>query len=173
MDRLVPMTETHLGEVLDWRNDPRVRQNMYTQHEISWDEHSAWWVAVKDRSDRRYFVFTQDGHDTGFVSITDIDPENGTACWAFFSAIDAPSGTGTRMERAVLRMAFGELGLRKLCCEILDFNSRVVSFHERFGFRVEGTLKRHKLVNDRYCDVILMAAFSEDWRDIEAMNVSN
>ncbi|NCO69650.1 MAG: UDP-4-amino-4,6-dideoxy-N-acetyl-beta-L-altrosamine N-acetyltransferase, partial [Acidobacteria bacterium] len=159
IDQLVPMTEVHLEQVLAWRNDPRVRQNMYSQHEISLEEHNDWWRAAKDRSDRRYYIFQTNGVDAGFVSITDIDRKNGTASWAFFSANTAPKGTGTRMERAALKMAFEELGLRKLCCEVLGFNSRVVAFHKRFGFRIEGTLAAHKLINGGYCDVILMAAF--------------
>lgn len=163
MDQLVPMTDGHLEEVLAWRNDSRVRQNMYSQHVISYNEHQAWWKMAKNRTDRRYFIFQMDGLKVGFVSITDIDSEHGTASWAFFLAINAPKGTGTRMEQATLKMAFEDLGLRKLCCEVLDFNSRVATFHQRFGFRVEGTLIAHKNINGRYCDVILMAAFAEDW----------
>ena len=172
IDQLVPMTEVHLEQVLAWRNDPRVRQNMYSQHEISLAEHNDWWRAAKDRSDRRYYIFQTNGVDAGFVSITDIDRKNGTASWAFFSANTAPKGTGTRMERAALKMAFEELGLRKLCCEVLGFNSRVVAFHKRFGFRIEGTLAAHKLINGGYCDVILMAAFADDWRKTVTVNKS-
>lgn len=164
MCQLIPMTDQHLQQVLDWRNEPRVRQNMYSQHVISFAEHEAWWKSTKDRVDRRYFIFETDGTEAGFVSFTDIDPEHGTASWAFFSAKNAPKGTGTQMEKTALKMAFEDFGLRKLCCEVLDFNSRVVGFHERFGFRVEGTLSKHKRVNGKYCDVILMAIFAEDWQ---------
>lgn len=170
VDQLVPMSDFHLEQVLAWRNDPRVRQNMYTQHVISLAEHVKWWTAANNRSDRKYYIFQRDGLDAGFVSITDIDRLNGTASWAFFSATNSPKGTGTRMERAALKMAFEELSVRKLCCEVLDFNSRVTAFHQHFGFRIEGTLSAHKLVNGRYCDVILMAAFADDWRKSKEAN---
>ena len=165
MDQLVPMTDQDLDRVLRWRNAPRVRQNMYSQHEISLDEHRSWWQSVKERQDRLYYIFNRDGVASGFASLTDIDAVNGTASWAFFAADDAAKGTGTLMERAVLRKVFDDLGLRKLCCEVLDFNDRVVAFHERFGFRIEGRLKAHKLIGHRYCDVLLMAIFADDWQD--------
>jgi UDP-4-amino-4,6-dideoxy-N-acetyl-beta-L-altrosamine N-acetyltransferase len=164
MDKLLPMTDSHLGQVLHWRNDPRVRDYMISQHIISPEEHEAWWTAAKTRSDRRYFIFNTDGTDVGFVSLTDIDRAHGTASWAFFSATNAPAGTGTRMEEAILQMAFEELGLRKLCCQVLGYNDRGVAFHQRFGFQIEGTLSAHKWINGRYCDVVLMAIFAVDWR---------
>lgn len=170
MDQLVAMTDADLKEVLMWRNAPRVRENMYSQHEISWDEHLAWWAASKARNDRRYFIFEQGGKKTGFVSFTDMDEGNGTASWAFFSSTNAPKGTGTKMERAALNIAFKALGMRKLCCEVLDFNYRVIEFHQRFGFQIEGRLKAHKLVKGRYCDVVLLAVFAEHWADMQNYN---
>ena len=164
MSGLIEMTDRHLGQVLVWRNDWRVRMNMYTQHEISLAEHQAWWASASRRADRRYFVYEKDGENLGFVSITDIDTTHGTASWAFFASQDAPKGTGTAMERAALRMAFVDLGLRKLCCEVLDFNARVVAFHHRNGFHIEGKLRAHKLINGQYCDVILMSAFADEWK---------
>lgn len=161
---LIPMTDAHLAQVLTWRNAPRVRQNMYSQHQITAQEHRDWWAANKDRADRRYFIHVADTGPAGFVSITDIDPEHGTASWAFFSADTAPKGTGRQMETAALTYAFDTLGLRKLCCEVLDFNSRVVAFHQSFGFQIEGTLRAHKLIDGRYCDVIKLAIFGADWR---------
>lgn len=165
MGTLVPMTEQHLEPVLAWRNDPRVRSNMYSQHEITLDEHRAWWNSARKQMDRRYFIYHAEGRDLGFVSITDIDQTHGTANWAYFSATDAPKGTGSGMERAALEMAFKVLGLRKLCCVVLDFNTRVIEFHKRFGFRIEGTLRSHKLIGKRYCDVVLMALFADSWRE--------
>jgi UDP-4-amino-4,6-dideoxy-N-acetyl-beta-L-altrosamine N-acetyltransferase len=157
------MTDAHLEMVLRWRLEPRVRENMYTQHEITMTEHLAWWDANKDRPDRQYFILEDEGALTGFVSFTDINNDNGTASWAFFSAPDAPKGTGKKMEQLALQHVFSTLGLRKLCCEVLDFNSRVVAFHERFGFEIEGRLKEHRMVDGRLCDVILMAAFAANW----------
>jgi len=170
-DKLVPMTDLDLDHVLKWRNAPHVRQNMYSQHKISPDEHRNWWQLVKDRDDRRYYIFERSGIASGFASLSDIDQVNGTASWAFFAAEDAEKGTGTLMEQAVLTKAFSELGLRKLCCEVLDFNSRVVAFHERFGFQVEGRLAEHKLINGHYCDVLLMAIFARDWQGFDGSQI--
>ena len=39
-----------------WRNEPAVRKNMFTQHEISREEHLAWWKKTKERTDQKYFM---------------------------------------------------------------------------------------------------------------------
>ena len=48
--------EDELGLMLSWRNAPKVRENMYTRHEISMSEHQDWWGRSKGREDQRYFM---------------------------------------------------------------------------------------------------------------------
>lgn len=38
-----PMVYADLERVLAWRNHPDVRRYMYTQHEITLDEHQRWY----------------------------------------------------------------------------------------------------------------------------------
>ncbi len=43
---LRPMVEADLDMVRIWRNNPVVRANMYTTHEITPEEHRAWWARL-------------------------------------------------------------------------------------------------------------------------------
>ncbi len=71
-----------------WRNRPAVRQFMYTQHEISDEEHKAWFSHTLANAHRYfYIVYKQvDGQPDkplGVVNL-DLNSENRTsATWAF------------------------------------------------------------------------------------------
>jgi RimJ/RimL family protein N-acetyltransferase len=42
------MEHDDLERVLAWRNHPEIRRYMYTQHEITWDEHLRWFLNKKN-----------------------------------------------------------------------------------------------------------------------------
>ena len=62
-----------LEMMLAWRNAPNVRENMYTRHKISLEEHLEWWGRAKFRGDQQYFMYEYNGRPAGVVGFTDID----------------------------------------------------------------------------------------------------
>jgi UDP-4-amino-4,6-dideoxy-N-acetyl-beta-L-altrosamine N-acetyltransferase len=167
--RLRLMEDSDVQTVRRWRNHPDVRRNMYTQHEISAEEHESWWSKVRDDLTRRYLIMVDD-HGTGYgaVNFTNINTTSGTADWAFYSADTNRKGIGSMMERKALEYAFSELALRKLSCEVLSFNQRVIGLHRRHGFLVEGVFKNHFVGLDGTChDVYRLALTKKDWETIK------
>ena len=157
------LSEGDLEMLRGWRNAPEVRLRMYTQHEISPEEHRRWWEA-KSRSERdRLLIFSQGGRPCGFFAFSEIHPDWRTASWAFYAAPDAPKGTGSRMEMRALDMAFGELGLRKLCCEVLSSNPGVLALHLKHGFVQEGLLRHHVRTPEGFDNIHQLAIFAQDW----------
>ncbi|MEV6600217.1 GNAT family N-acetyltransferase [Actinoplanes sp. NPDC051346] len=118
--------------VLAWRNHPDVRAVSLTTHEITPEEHAAWWEAATSDPRRHILIFDDSG-----VVIFDLrgDPPS----WSFYLDV-AGLGAGLlptwmRLEQAAVRYAFGELGLRRLGGETLATNTQVLALHRRFGFR--------------------------------------
>jgi UDP-4-amino-4,6-dideoxy-N-acetyl-beta-L-altrosamine N-acetyltransferase len=70
------------------------------------------------------------------------------------------------MEMAALDYAFGEAGLRKLSCEVLDRNRRVLRLHRRFGFYEEGLFREHVRIGDTFETVHRLAMFRTTWREM-------
>lgn len=162
-DRLREMTSKDLKQVLQWRNHPDVRKNMYTYHEITETEHAHWFERTTNDPAIKHFIFEADDKPLGFVSFSQIDKQNKRAHWAFYSGSLNVKGLGSRMESLALLYAFESLNLNKLCCEVLSFNEPVVKFHQRFGFEVEGTLKEHYFRDGEAFDVVLLALFKSSW----------
>jgi UDP-4-amino-4,6-dideoxy-N-acetyl-beta-L-altrosamine N-acetyltransferase len=155
--------DDELELMLSWRNAPSVRANMYTRHEISIDEHRAWWERTRQRDDQRYFMYENAGKPWGIVGFNAIDPANQHAFWAFYAAPDAPRGTGTFMEFLALDHAFEALKLHKLSCEVLAFNAGVIKLHQKFGFTVEGIFRAQHKMDDQFVDIYRLAMLASEW----------
>jgi len=148
-----------------WRNAPRVRENMYTRHEISAEEHQAWWRQVQQSDTCRYFMYEFDKVPMGIVCFTDINPVSQQANWGYYTAVDAPRGVGVNMELLSLDYAFDMLNLHKLSCEVLAFNTAVIKLHQKFGFKVEGVFREHHKVGDDFVDIHRLGMLASEWRE--------
>lgn len=148
-----------------WRNEPAVRANMYTRHEISREEHLTWWEKTKIRTDQKYFMYEMTGVPVGIAAFTGIDIRSQNSAWAFYASPSAPKGTGSRMEFLMLEHAFNELQLHKLYCEVLAFNASVIKLHQKFGFNVEGVFRQQHKVNDDFVDIYRLGIFASEWRE--------
>ena len=164
MYSLKPMSSRHLDLVLAWRNDPRVRTNMYTNRVITRDEHQHWFdEASRDPSKRLLMCVGDSDQPVGVIVFSEIDLLHRRATWAFYSGDSGRRKVGTAMERLALDYAFENLELEKLNCEVLSFNLSVVEFHRKHGFRIEGIFRAQYHREGVYYDVYRLAIFRIDW----------
>jgi len=149
-----------------WRNHPDIASKMYTRHDISAEEHRAWWARTSERDDQAYFIYECANKPLGVIGFTQIDQNNGSCFWAFYASPNAPKGTGSRMEFVALEHVFSSLKLHKLSCEVLAFNEPVVGLHKKFGFQVEGVFRDHHKMNGDYVDIVRMGLLEREWHAI-------
>ena len=158
-----PMVASDLERVLAWRNHPEVRRYMYTQHEITLEEHSRWFErATQDRS-RHLLIFENDAAPLGFINIHQI-ATGGIADWGFYAAPDAPKGTGRQLGQAALQYAFQGAGLHKLCGQALGYNEKSIQFHLSLGFTQEGILRQQHFDGQHYHDVVCFGLLANEWQ---------
>lgn len=155
--------ENELDIMLAWRNEQKVRSNMYTQHIISREEHYSWWEKTKLRQDQRYYMYEYEGQPCGITSFNNIDLSNKNSAWAFYTSPSAPRGSGAKMEFLMLDLAFITLGLHKLYCEVLEFNRPVITLHHKFGFETEGVFKDQFFTNGEFINVHRLAILKPQW----------
>lgn len=159
------------GLLLEWRNSPEVATYMYSNHQITPEEHEEWFKKVRDDSERyRHRIILMNGQPVGLQSISPIDSERGIASWAFYLADPRTrgQGVGAWVEYASITTAFETLSLRKLCCEVLVENSPVIAMHESFGFRREGYLRKHAIKAGIAVDAVSLALLAEEWQMVKA-----
>lgn len=164
---LRPMVLEDILRVREWRNLPEISAYMYTDHHISQQEHARWFGNALNDPARRYWIIELDGEPVGLANLYDISTTHRRAYWAFYLASPEVRGrgVGSFAERFVIRHAFEELDLEKLCCEVLATNPGVIKMHQRYGFQVDGTLRRHVLKHGERVDVVTMSLLRDEWTD--------
>lgn len=150
--------------VLTWRNAPKVRQNMFNSHEISYQEHCNWFSRIQNDDCCFWYIYIDEqGTPNGVISFTDYNRLWRNAFWGFYTGTQAPIGTGLKMEYEAIEHAFNELDLNKLNCEVLGFNTGVVTMHKQFGFKQEGIFRENYYDGTTYHDVIRLSLLRREW----------
>jgi UDP-4-amino-4,6-dideoxy-N-acetyl-beta-L-altrosamine N-acetyltransferase len=156
--------------LLAWRNLPEVARYMYTDHLILPEEHEKWFRQKMQDPTTRYWIIMCDGQDVGLANLYGIDRRNSRCYWAFYVASPdvRGKGIGSFVEYSVLHYVFDELGLNKLCCEVLSFNQAVVNMHQSFGFKQEGLFREHVIKGGASHDIVCLAMLRSEWESLKA-----
>lgn len=157
------MESCDLADVLEWRNDPKVRQFMYTQHEITMAEHREWFSRVRESESDHLLVMEAGDVLLGFVRLNIECTRSARAQWGFFRAPAAPRGTGQALCERALAYAFEDLGLHKVYGEVLEMNIPSQKVHHRLGFTHEARFRDHFHDGERYWDAIGFGLLAGEW----------
>jgi UDP-4-amino-4,6-dideoxy-N-acetyl-beta-L-altrosamine N-acetyltransferase len=151
--------------LLAWRNQPEVARWMYSDHQITTEEHARWFEGALADPRRRYWVIEADGTPVGLANLYDIAPEHRRCSWAYYLADPSTrgQGIGAYVEFWVLDHVFGELAMNKLWCEVLIGNEPVWRLHEGFGFTREALLRQHVIKDAAPVDVVGLGMTAQDW----------
>jgi UDP-4-amino-4,6-dideoxy-N-acetyl-beta-L-altrosamine N-acetyltransferase len=165
---LRPLEPQDQDRLLAWRNSPEVAAYMYTDHQITAEEHARWFAGIEGDPRRAYWIVEMDGQPVGLANVYDIDRRNGRCAWAYYLADPAVRGRGVGgyVEYAMIERAFGEFGLQKLWCEVLSSNAGVLRMHQRFGFQEEARFRRHVIKDGAPQDVVGLGLLAEEWAEI-------
>lgn len=162
---LTPLQHDDIDLVRTWRNSPDVSQYMYTEAEITAEQQENWYQKIKDDPSSRYWIIEYNDRKIGLASLTGISQTFSSCYWAFYLGDTAirGGGIGSKIEYNVLEYVFQELKLNKLRCEVFVFNDKVISLHEKFGFRREAYYRQHVRKQGRWQDVVGLAMLRDEW----------
>jgi len=147
--------------ILGINNSVYARKYFPREKDITKKQHLVFLKNSRKRGDL-YFIIQFKGRPIGTVSIYNINSVHKRAEWGRFLLNENVKGVGPIIERKILDIAFKELKLHKLYCQVIDDNSRVVDLHKLFGFKIEGVLREHLFINGKFHDYIFMGKISND-----------
>lgn len=166
---LIKITEQDIEQIRVWRNMPEVSQYMYTEGEITEEMQKKWYKKINADSSVLYWMINFNGKKLGVANLVNISSVFDSCSWAFYlgDTTVRGAGIGSKVEFNVLNYVFEELNLNKLNCEVFSFNDRVISMHEKFGFRREGYYRQHVHKNGKYLDVVALAMLKSEWKQFK------
>jgi UDP-4-amino-4,6-dideoxy-N-acetyl-beta-L-altrosamine N-acetyltransferase len=166
LQNITELSRTEQLRLLELRNQEKVRNNMYINHIIAEDEHFGWIARLKGADHTSFFAVFLDGQIIGGVSLNAISRPNKRADWTSYLDENLHGrGLGPALEFKFLDYAFFDNDFEKLNCEVLDFNTAVVSLHKRFGFVEEGFRRNHILRDGKAYGAWFLGITKPEWID--------
>lgn len=131
-------------------------------------QHEAFFASLPECGDRKIFAIADARTDDvlGVADLHEIRPAHLCAAFGLYTAQAGKArlnGVAVEAELLLLDYALGPLGLERVWGRVLSTNAHVVSMHQRFGFQVEGILRRHRRVGDTGVDVVIVGLLAEDY----------
>jgi len=124
--------------------------------------------AEGDPSTRRiYTACDGKGGPVGHIELNDIDGHSARLCRVLIDPASRGLGFGRAMVRHALRVAFDDLGLKRVDLGVFDFNTIAIRCYELEGFVKEGHLRQARRVGDETWSLDLMGILLSEWRQIE------
>jgi RimJ/RimL family protein N-acetyltransferase len=167
--QLLPYRDSFLGPFIEWRNQPlSVRHNPLkemTKAEIAkmLESEGSNLRDLKKYEAYRWFVGL-DEDVVGSVSLKNISHSMGyTEIGYGIAQKHQRRGIATAAVRLLVDKVFSETALRKLIAFVHDKNQPSRRVLEKLGFRQEGLLREHYVINGKPVDEILYSVLKREW----------
>ncbi len=157
LKNFVNLNEEEIEMVRMWRNHPEVRRWMYTDHEISKEEHINFIDSLKGDNKNFYYLVYKGRKPVGVMYLNRLDPKNRNAYFGIYANPEEKiHGAGLILEKSAISLAFDVAQLHTLKLEVIEDNERAINFYKRMGFEEEGRLREFVFKDGRWKDVIVM-----------------
>lgn len=127
------LQKEQLELVWQWRNSPRIKQNMHNYAPVKWDEHCAWFEKLQKDPSRQFYVFLQNQRPIGVLNFSDMHttrPEWG----CYLGETNVWPGSGIILELAALDFAASQSQFSHLVAQVLSFNQAANKMHKVFEY---------------------------------------
>ena len=142
---------------------------MFTDHQISIEEHTLWLKELERDPSRQVFLVLGKNSDVlGLVSLVDINSNFKEATWAFYLDKKIKGGLGPTLEYSLINYAFNKMNLERLKCRVLDNNPSVLKLHKKFSFLVEKFNEMQFHRNYRWLGVYFLSLDRKIWGERRA-----
>jgi RimJ/RimL family protein N-acetyltransferase len=153
---LRPLAKADIQNRVCWFNDPQVRQTLVVTERFELEKTICWFERMqKDDTRTEFAVETRDGVLIGVTGLVGIEKEHGVAeCYCVIGNKDYwGRKLGTEIHSVLIQWAFEKLGLYKIRADIRTNNPAIFHVVEKLGFKIEGTLRKEKVVDGQKIDL--------------------
>lgn len=162
--KVVKISSEFLKVRYEWLNSKEIYSYMNIRYPMSYEDMTSWYERNKNNDTRVDFVFLEGDQPLAMTGLTNLDFENGLI--EFYIMVGPNSqgkGIGEIATQWTLNYAFLCFNVNKVYSYTNGFNKRVNYMLEKIGFKLEGTLRKHKFKNGEYIDRSFYGILKEDW----------
>ena len=157
-----------IEQVRNWRNKKNVSRYMYTNHEISKEEHKNWIEKIRSGKDTKAWIIVYKERPIGLAQLSNIDYKNKITEWGFYIADESVrgKGIGSAALYKLIEYVFNEMEFYKLKTKVLENNTTALNLYEKFGFETVEKLDKIQR-EEKFIDVFLMQTDKDKWNEIK------
>ncbi|MGJ8681851.1 UDP-4-amino-4,6-dideoxy-N-acetyl-beta-L-altrosamine N-acetyltransferase [Paraglaciecola sp.] len=139
------LSENELKLVWQWRNSPRIQNNMHNNSAVSWEDHCAWFKKLQGDPNRIFFVLWQNQRPIGVLNFSELNTE--APEWGcYLGETNVWPGSGIIIEVAALDFAarvgfcddpkskYKSKPFSHLLAQVLSFNDAANKMHKIFEY---------------------------------------
>lgn len=164
--RLRPVRPGDLQSFTDWLADPEVRRWLAALDEPpTLQEEIEWYEDTRANPDNvLWAIETLDGRLLGTCELrTALKSRRAELGIAIQDKREWSKGYGEDAVRLVLEYGFEDMELNRIELTTDEDNVRGRRCYEKCGFVEEGTLRKHRIVDGRPINTIMMSVLREEW----------
>lgn len=151
----------HLKQIIQWRNNTRLRQYFREYQEISIENQHNWFEQM-NKSTNEYFFSIYNKKDMNFIGICGLNyihRINRNAQLSLYIGDNEEyiddKGFALDSAKLIINYGFNDLNLEKIICEIFSFDDKKKQLIEKLNFKLEGKLKKQVYKNGIYFDLLI------------------
>lgn len=161
---LRPICAEDTANIIQWRNAPHVRAMLYTQEELTAEQHEKWLQTKVYSGQCVQFVIVarQENVAIGTTFLKNIDVAAGRAEFGIFIGEPAYLGRGMGSEATAMIVIHGFTGLalQEIYLSVLESNVAAVATYKKLGFRETGREPKGYKRDGVYYPVLTMSMAS-------------
>jgi len=158
---------SEIKKIYDWKNNKELCDFIGSTYKpISLFQIEDWLIKNQNDSNQVMFgIYTnEDNNFIGIVRLMFINWVNrNTELGIFIGENEYQSkGFGKEILSLVSKYAFNTINLNKIYLKVSISNERAVNLYKSFNFEIEGVLKKHFFINNKFEDVNMMSLFKNE-----------
>lgn len=129
--------------ILEWRNSTNIKKYMYTQDDISLENHMKFIESLKNSEDKIYFLVKKDDEFIGVIDFNNIK-ENESLIMGIYTN-PSLKGYGKILIETIINFSFYILKVKKIFAEVFFENEKAYNLYKKYNFKEIG----EKVVNGK------------------------
>lgn len=153
------------ARLLQWRTDPEISKNMFTDlHQPTLAKQQAWIASLATRHDYLAYIIYDDTTPVGFLCFDSIDYHHQRcSTGSYIYEREARLKYGATLHTFICNYVFHKLQLNKIVNYIMNANDKVLKLQLLHKTRLVGCLKQHIFKNNQWHDVHVFEQLKQDW----------
>jgi UDP-4-amino-4,6-dideoxy-N-acetyl-beta-L-altrosamine N-acetyltransferase len=160
---LIKVTKPDQLKLLEIRNEPNIRHNMFNKKVISPKQHLEWINELSNSEINKVFCVYGNDAIIGSIGYSLIESCEKSCSWFFYlSEKSRDIGLAPCLEFSFLDYLFNEQKIKIIFADVVVENQLIFNLHKKFGFE---TSSQHKNCDNSSIEFIRIKLSKETWND--------